>query len=333
MSQDRKLLFGLYATVPDPMSADARPDVELIRRARREIPSIGGLEIPYYGRAESEKYADAAVMDAMDAGWTHIITTVPAAMLHQKENPLAGLASRDAGGRAAAVNRIKGASDLIRKLNDKFGRKCVAAVQVCSSPSSAALDDRTTPESFRHTLEELCCHNWDGATINVEHCDAKTGRSLEKAVLSLDDEICAIRGANQAGSECGVVINWGRSAIELRDATRVVEHIDAAREAGLLRGLMFSGATDDVSSRYGAWKDSHPAASAGAGGEEGVPESLLTCDRITDALSIAGTTDRIFLGCKVHITADAGYSLDRAVALNRITGAAIESTIGQPSPV
>ncbi|MRF57585.1 DUF4862 family protein, partial [Salmonella enterica] len=48
-----------------------------------------------------------------------------------------------------------------------------------------------------------------------------------------------------------VCINWARSAIEGRNSTVPLEHVQAACKAGKLGALMFSGTT--TRGEYGKW--------------------------------------------------------------------------------
>ena len=97
--------------------------------------------------------------------------------------------------------------------------------------------------------------DWPGTKLVIEHCDAYVeGQAPSKGCLTIKDEIAASLAAKAAtGRAVGICINWGRSAIETRSAEGVVKHIKAAKEAGLLSGLMFSGASGKEID-YGVWR-------------------------------------------------------------------------------
>lgn len=309
------LIAGLYASVPDPLGTESAIDAELIGLSRSRIAHLRGLEIPFYGRADvDEKYASRRVLDAIDPSWTHIVTTIPSAVIHQQLDPWHGLASIDESSRSAAVAKTKAAAALVKRLNDHAGRRAVVQVNLCSAPSSTRDADRSSAASLRRSLEDLSGADWDGATMNVEHCDSKTGRSIEKGFLSLRDEIEALRTVKAAGVRCGAVINWGRSAIEYRDPARVVEHIAIAAGSGLLNGIMFSGVSGSSDSAYGAWKDLHPSVAFDPEIDRYVPESLLTPAEMSTCLIAADSPEVV--GFKIHLRPIDRYDVECAVEFN-----------------
>jgi len=95
--------------------------------------------------------------------------------------------------------------------------------------------------------------------------------------------------------------NWGRSAIETRDPDGPHQHARAAREADVLSGVMFSGASDRPSTYGGEWADVHVPLRPGIEAEEpGEPTSVMTADHVRSTLAAAGT-DLIFDGVKVSM--------------------------------
>ena len=132
----------------------------------------------------------------------------------------------------------------------------------------------------------------------IEHCDApRPSWTPEKGFLELDDEIAAVAAATAAaGTRLGITINWARSAIEGRSPDTAVRHIESARTAGVLSGVMFSGCSP-VATDFGyPWIDAHlPAREV-----EGAPNSsLLTADRIRESVVAAGPVD--YLGLKIGL--------------------------------
>jgi len=102
------------------------------------------------------------------------------------------------------------------------------------------------------------------------------------------------------GKEIGITINWGRSAIETRSAEGVAEHIKAAKEAGVLSGLMFSGASGNES-EYGVWRDSHMPPQAQSADGAGEPASLMTAENMKECVELAGPESLLYLGAKLGI--------------------------------
>jgi hypothetical protein len=146
---------------------------------------------------------------------------------------------------------------------------------VHSAPSAGS------PDSLRKSLDELLALDWDGARLLLEHCDALVPEHPPaKGFLSLEQELAVL-----SELPIGLMINWGRSALELRDPDRVVEHILLAGDQ--LEGLMFSGVTP-VDGIYGKpWGDSHaPFAPL-------EPDSLLTASRAQAAVEAAGPLDLV----------------------------------------
>jgi hypothetical protein len=149
----------------------------------------------------------------------------------------------------------------------------------------------------------------------VEHCDtAVAGQRPAKGFLALEDELDAL-DALRAPAADGVLINWGRSAIEGRGPERVLHHIQQTRERGLLRGLMFSGCSASGVSRGGAWADVHlPPFPVDQ-------DSVLTAESAAEAVTAAGGCTALeVLGMKIGAPADAGLTA-RATILRDSTTA------------
>ena len=116
----------------------------------------------------------------------------------------------------------------------------------------------------------------------LEHCDAEMpGRAPQKGWLGLEQEIDALHAL---AAPIGIVLNWGRSAIEFQDADRVVEHVRMAHDAGLLKAIVFSGASDQAGAYGEPWQDGHLPFSSSAV-SDGDPVSLMNEERTRAALS------------------------------------------------
>jgi len=238
-------IVGAYAAMPsDPVSR------EEFSRILREADWIHGLEIPFPGEFETELDRLAA---SLAPGWVaNTITAIPGTMVRLQANPDFGLASPDADGRAQAVAFAADVRTAILRLADRVGRQSVKYVQLHSAPSRVA-----QPDALATSLMELLGWDWVGAELVIEHCDRHiVGRTPEKGFLPVDDEI---EVAARVG--VGVHINWGRSCLEGRDPEGPQRDITEARARGVLRGVVFSGASG-ADSPYGpAWADAHlPAA-------------------------------------------------------------------------
>jgi len=214
---------------------------------------LAGLELPFTGRLHSRD--DAWLMAQLRPDWRFLLTLMPGTMNRLKEDPNFGLASADADGRRRALDFAETARRAIERLNAHLGRKAVAAVELHSAPRLGG-GARSSLEAFAASLTELRGKDWGGAELLVEHCDAAVaGRAPEKGFLRIEDECAAIKLSSGA-APARVLINWGRSAIETRSADGPLAHLRRARQAGLLAGLFFSGATA-ADPDYGEWRDRH----------------------------------------------------------------------------
>lgn len=259
-------------------------------------PEISGLELPWSGliHANGERW----LLDNLPDHWRLVVTSIPGTMAVLASDPGYGLAGDDP---EAALGEMARLRDAVVSLNDTAGRSVVRAVELHGAPraGSAAV--------LGASLARISEWDWDGASLLLEHVDASvTSHEPEKGFLTLEEELDAL-----AGLPVGVLINWGRSAIELRDADRVVDHLREARDAGGLGGLMFSGVADSATAYGGPWADQHlPIALADA--ELGEPSSLLTPARMRAALEAAGSLD--VLGLKVSWRGE-GATLESGAAM------------------
>jgi hypothetical protein len=159
-----------------------------------------------------------------------------------------GLASPNETGRKAAL-------DFFRKLNDALkdfamlrGGNDVSFIEIHSAPTKTA-----NSSSMQKSLEELLSWDWSGSKLVIEHCDKYIeGRKPEKGFLPIEQEIELCRN-----NEIGMTINWGRSSVEGHDSITPEEHIKLATKAGVLTGLMFSGAGPEATQYGYEWIDGH----------------------------------------------------------------------------
>jgi len=242
--------------------------------------------------------------------WDLMVTLVPSMMVRLGTDPAYGLSSTDETSRAHALADIARARDLAVSLADTHGHRRVVAIEIHSAPGPRG----GSADALARSVDEIL--GWDvaGAEILLEHCDAAVeGRPAAKGFWSLEDEIAAVRAVGLAPDRLGMSVNWGRSVIEGRSTTTAVEHVQAVAEAGLLRALVFSGATGEDSPWAPEWADTHipprgddPALALSS-------TSLLGIDEITETLRAAGDVPRIGLKVAVRPT-DADIPARIAVA-------------------
>ncbi len=281
-----RIHLGAYAA--SPCHTDWDPAAETAYYDGLKRLGLAGLEHPYWDRLH--RFDDAWFLDALHPDWTIVLTTVPGTFERLKTDPVFGLASADADGRKRALDFLEGARRVIEHLHKYLGKRVVKAVEIHSAPRLGS-GAKSNLEAFASSLSELRARDWDGAALLVEHCDAFTpAHPPDKGFLRVEDETVAMRLSSGA-TPVQLLVNWGRSAVESRSIQGPLDHIRRAREAELLGGLFFSGATPSHP-LYGDWRDSHAPFSTV------VPESLLTPAAATSALQEAG--DVSFLGMKMQ---------------------------------
>ena len=282
-----KVFVSAYAAAPPASPWDHGAEGALLDGLGRF--DLAGLELPFYGRLHA--HDDDWLIGRLRPEWRFILTLLPGTMSRLKDDESFGLASADAGGRRRALDFAETARRAIERLHGALGRKAVAAVALHSAPRSADDAAHSSPEAFAASLADLRGRDWSGAELLVEHCDAAVGEHApDKGFLRLEDE-CAAIGLSSGPAPARILINWGRSAIETRSEDGPREHLRRAREAGVLAGLSFSGATP-AHPDYGAWKDSHAPFSTSC------PASILTPAAAKAALKDAGELS--YLGLKIQ---------------------------------
>jgi hypothetical protein len=237
-------------------------------------PAIRGLELPFYRRGGDPWPTGAA------PGWTAVISAIPGTMQHLALDPYFGLASTDPQGRAAALRYTAGIHDYAKSLTAQ-GHP-VEAIELHSAPR-----DNGSAEALATSLTEILTWDWNGARITLEHCDAPAdGRIPEKGFLPLASEIAVLAELIANGHRTGLVVNWGRSVIESHNPHTAEAHIHAARQAGVLYGVMFSGCSPQETDYGYPWIDGHlPAREI----LDAPKSSLLTQNQISRCLEAAGS--------------------------------------------
>ena len=289
------LTFGAYALTPGPEADDGRAEGEFYA-GLGDLP-IATIEFPLLGDG-APTLDPEWILRTLRPEWDLMITCIPRTMMRLGTSPGYGLASADAEGRRAALADVAVARDLARTVTEASGRQRVTAIEVQSAPGPQL----GSVEAFAQSLAELATWDLGGAEIVVEHCDALVaGQAPVKGFLTIDDEITAIRTvlAERPDARLGMGINWGRSAIEGRSSETATEHVRIAAEAGLLRSIIFSGATDQATAWGPAWDDAHIAPRGESAALAASSASLLGVQEMRAALAAAGDADLAFVGAKV----------------------------------
>lgn len=282
----RRVVVSAYPL--SPAFANWDPSVEdAVLRGLAQLDGVDALEVPWIDGIHPHD-TDWFLANAPEIALA--ITPLPFVM-RRLATPGYGIASPDEAGRAAALADLRRVAADVATIAERSAAR-TAVVELHTSPRAVADAD-----ALARSLEEISALDWSGARLVIEHCDAHVpGQTPEKGFLSLDGEIRAIRSS---GADVRLWLNWGRSAIELRDADAVADQIAAAAGSGLLDGLVLSGASDRESPYSGPWIDAHhPFASI-----DRRAASLLTDERVHAAVLAAGATP--WLGLKVSRHPDA----------------------------
>lgn len=268
-----RLLISAYAASPAHTRWDPALEAELLP-ALCALPAVAGLEVPWLGALHP--HDSAWFLRNVPAG-THLsLTPLPWVMQRCAAMPGYGLASRETDGRAAAVADMKRLNADVHTIGQDSQAE-VAFVALHSAPRGTA--DR---DALVRSLDELSEWDWGGAHLIIEHCDAvRPGQAFEKGFLPLDDELDVI---DRMPESVGLWMNWGRSAIEVRDPDVVANQIAVAASHGRLRGLTFSGASYEDDHYGPAWTDTHPPIREA----DPAARSLLTSAHVISAARAAG---------------------------------------------
>jgi hypothetical protein len=295
-----KYFLGAYAASPNHSLWDPEQETAFYNELKA-LPNIQGLEHPFLGRLH--QHDDNWFLANIHPQWHFVFTCIPGIMNALGQNPLFGLASEDPAGRQAALDFMQQACTAIGKLNAYAGRQVVTAIQIQTAP--ARHKAVSSKASLIASLETMLSWDWQGANIVIEHCDAYVDSHLpSKGFLALHDELEVLAAVNATIPEqqqLGMVINWGRSVFETRTVDGALQHIEATKAAGLLRGVMFSGVSDK-NSEYGAWRDSHQPPQQSELIKHGEPGSWMSEAAIHQCLAACDKAETLqILGAKIGI--------------------------------
>lgn len=303
------LTLGAYAIAPPPETDGGRAERELYD-ALGDVP-FDAYELPLVAEGLPGLELDwvrARVPEDRDL----VVTAIPRTMVRLGRDASYGLASSDEDGRQAALADLAVVRDLALRLADASGRRRVLAIEVHSAPGPDGMNGRGgapgSSEAFARSLVEIA--SWGlGARVVVEHCDRLVeGQVPEKGFFPVVDEIAAVRRADELGAmplddgsaALGLSLNWGRSALEDRSGQAPVEHARAAAEAGLLRGVILSGATPEATAWGAPWSDGHIPPRGEAPALAGSTASALDLDAARATFAAAG--DGLdYVGAKVSV--------------------------------
>ncbi len=292
MTVDNKQWYlGAYAATAS-ISAFSESMAKAFYAELVDLPFLAGIELPVH------------VLPKHDDPWRHltllpqdlnyILTPLPAVMQSLEGSSHFGLASLHEDGREAALSHLEKVQSLVSRLEDHCGRACVQAVQLHSAPTLSTLPSDEGADALRSSLERLRRWDWSRAELWVEHCDSfRQDHPPVKGFLNIEREILVVQEF-----QLGLQLNWGRSVLEGRSVESVLQHIELANKAGVLRSLFFSGVAvqDPI---YGSWLDNHAVMQTNSAEPWQAKTSLLTEEAIVKALQIL-PAGGVHLGVKVQ---------------------------------
>lgn len=301
-------ILGAYATAPSTKHWHQDSETQFYEQIK-SLKNIIGLEHPFVGKLHP--YDDDWFLENIDKNWQFIFTSIPGVMANLAKNPHFGIASTNENGRQAALDFYKQAQQAILKLNNHIDRKAVSFIKIHTAPKISNIATSST-DALQASLETMQSWDWYGANLIIEHCDAHIeGHESEKGFMSLEDEIAAIKYVNtKLNSDIGISINWGRSAIEARSSKGPLLHIEQAQQHGLLKGIIFSGASGSKGP-YGQWKDTHMPPAKSCDIPSYAVDSELTIEEIKRSFSQCKPEKLDFIGAKISLSPNQGSVEER----------------------
>jgi hypothetical protein len=315
----RRFFVSAYATSPS--FHNWQPQLESrYFSALASSPDVAGLEHPFFDDSD-QQYPIPWLAANLPPQWMLALTVLPGLMRNARNDPDFGLASQRESSRAAAVRMMERVREHVEHLERDVGRRVVRALHIHTSPSQSFENLRGSRDAFAVSLKEILALGWPDISLSIEHCDSPVANQpVEKGFLRLEDEIDL---AAEAG--LGIVLNWGRSAIETRSAEGPVRHLRQVRVAGLLRGFFFSGCASRSTLDYGVWRDTHMPAAPVIASPYLRKESLLDESALSGCLmELRMNSTDVYLGVKV-LDPNPDGDLKRKIGLNLDTIAAVAS--------
>ena len=305
-------VVGAYPMLP-PDDKDRRGAAALYA-ALADLGWVDGIELPF---REALDAPEPWLAEQLAGRFTQcVITAIPGTMGRAGADPAFGLASPDDDGRSQALAYTRTLLEAVDRLHEAAGQQVVTRVELHSAPHHQAC-----AKAFHASLSELA-EDFASRSLGmiVEHCDAEGGVGpSEKAFLPLSQEIVACRDTPAL-----ITVNWGRSVIETHDPATPEHHVRELVEAGLLGGVMISGAGPEKTQWAWAWADAHlPLA-------EHEPTSWLTPERVAATMQAAGSV-QTYEGLKINTPARA--SLEEKLAwVGRVREAMLAGLTGLAEP-
>ena len=301
-------IIGAYPCAPS-FHQKGEQEEQTFWRELSDTPYIRGLEQPCL--ESLHPFGDEWLFRHTPGDWQIVVTAVMETMRRRGTNGAFGLASADEEQRKASVDFYRHLHQKIDAVNSRFPGK-VNALEMQAAPQAGNPSVDQATEAFSRSVREIAAWDWS-CDLVLEHCDAMTGPAPRKGFLPLEQVLDVVKG-----TDISVCINWARSAIEGRNTTLPVNHVQAALRAGKLGALMFSGTS--THGEYGEWQDLHaPFSSLCA-------DSLLSTEQAKALFTAASAATLKFSGIKlleINANADVSHRIailrDGISAMNKAT--------------
>ncbi|MCK7391052.1 DUF4862 family protein [Enterobacter bugandensis] len=301
-------IIGAYPCAPS-FHQKGEQEEQSFWRELSDTPYIRGLEQPCLENLHP--FGDEWLFRHTPDEWQIVVTAVMETMRRRGTNGAFGLASADEEQRKACVEFYRHLHQKIDAVNVRFPGK-VIALEMQAAPQAGNASVEQATEAFSRSICEIVSWNWS-CDLVLEHCDAMTGPAPRKGFLPLEQVLEVVNG-----TDISVCINWARSAIEGRNSTVPLEHVQAACKAGKLGALMFSGTT--TRGEYDEWQDLHAPFSSFCA------DSLMTTEQATSLFTAASAATLKFSGIKlleINANADVSHRIailrDGISAMNKAT--------------
>ncbi len=306
-------IIGAYASAPSLFSNDQIQEEIFYELLKERLKSIKGLEIPFNGE-NIHNFGNDFLIRLLEDEWSNVITAVPASFMNLKTNKHFGLASDNKDGRDLALSCHEKLNDIVKEINDKKGKSCISHIQLCSSPSFPLKDVSSSENSLLSSLEKITTWDWDGASLVLEHCDSQSvDGSYQKGFMSIEAELRIVDYLQESG--LGMVLNWGRSVLEGRSPSTILDHIDLCQQKGCLKGFIFSGTSKNDPS-YGSWEDQHMPFFREASKIKGLENSLLNEENANLTLDRLNKEALSYIGFKLQLLPQEEVSVEDRVEIN-----------------
>ncbi len=297
-TQHAGYIIGAYPCAPS-FHQKSEEEESAFWKLLADTAGIRGLEQPCLEHLHP--YGDEWLLQHTPGEWQIVVTAIMETMRRRGVNGGFGLASSDEDQRRACVDYYRHLRQKINAVNARYRGK-VTALEIHAAPLAGSSNVAQATDAFARSIKEIASWDWS-CNLILEHCDAMTQPAPRKGFLPLENVLAVL-----ADYDISLCINWARSAIEGRNSTLPLAHVQMAKKAGKLGALMFSGTTE--SGAYGEWQDLHAPFAPFC------EESLLTTQCAQEFFIAADAATLQFAGIKL-LEINANADIQHRIAILR----------------